>query len=86
MSQRVEWMDEAFVGCQVVPKGTVVGEHEVTGEVGLVFSADSITVVEGSCDRVALLLGIALDQVNQLRAPAPGIAPEWVGGPTPSGE
>ena len=80
MSQRVEWMDEAFLGCQVVPKGTVVGEHEVTGEVGVVFSADSITVIEGNADRVALMLGILLDQVNQQRAPGPGIAPEWAAG------
>lgn len=67
MSARVEWMDEAFLGCQVVPKGTTVGEHDVTGEVGVIFSADSITVIEGGVEQVELMLGILLDQVRALR-------------------
>lgn len=68
MTARVEWMDEAFVGCQVVPLGTELPDGQlVTGEVGVVFSADSITVIEGSADKVALMLGILLDQVKVLR-------------------
>lgn len=80
MTARIEWMGEEHTTVQVVPKGTVIGEDTVTAECAVVFSADSITVVEGNYDRMTLLLGIALDQVQHLkRTPRVGV-------PTPSGE
>ena len=48
MTVRVEWMDAAQVGVEVVPEGTEVGEFDVTAALGLVIAADEAVVIEGT--------------------------------------
>ncbi len=56
MGARVEWMDLDHSVVTVVPRGAVVGECAVSGEVGLVVEQDGVVVVEGG--RAELVLAV----------------------------
>ncbi len=59
MSQRVEWT--SYTSLQYEPKGTEIGEHEVTGEGALSVASDGvIMVIEGGHDELRKMLTDAL--------------------------
>lgn len=65
MSTRVEWFNSDYTSMDLEPEGTEVGEFSITGEVGLVISADECCVIEGTVDN---LLGHLRGLVTQLEA------------------
>ena len=63
MSERVEWMDVDYTSFELADKGDEIGEDKVTGEVGLVISADEVVVIEGDAERLLLKLDRMRDKI-----------------------
>jgi hypothetical protein len=60
MSVHVEWYDASMTSLAIYPTGSEIGEDEVTEEIALVVEGDSISVIEGSVDRIRTMLEKAL--------------------------
>lgn len=68
MSFRSEWFDARYTHVELLTEGDDPdwSEEPVTGEVAVVFSADTGAVIEGSKDTVRRLLTAALDGLDKL--------------------
>ncbi len=62
MSVRVEWMSAA-AAVEVASAGTEIGE-DVVDELALVFSADTVCVIEGTRSQLRRILDDALKQLD----------------------
>jgi len=68
VSVRVEWMSAA-TAVEVASAGTEIGE-DVVDELALVFSADTVCVIEGTRSQLRRLLAEALARLDEA-GPAP---------------
>lgn len=66
MSIRSEWFDADYTGVDVAARGYLPpgADEPVTGEVAVIFGADSLAVLEGDRERIRYLLRVALESLD----------------------
>lgn len=65
MSARVEWAGATTTAVTVERQGTELGDDFVDEEAAVVFGGDSLYVIEGSRQELAVLLQRALDALAE---------------------